>query len=298
MQPTVTFRLADETTALLGPGDIIGRSLQAALCLNEPYISEGHAMISLRSGQLALLALRGRVSVDGRRVAQLALRQGQRILLAGRLPLFVETVDVPDHVLGLRGGGLASPILPSVCSLTVNPKPELSIGFNAEADAYFWDTGVMNMRIGDGAAAQVTVGQRVTVGDYTFTLTALPIGLASRVPTEDSEEVGGPLHLILKYATVHIIAGPRRVLLTGNSARIICELASTKVPMKWQEIGRELWPHDFEDSKVMRERWDSCVARLRRKLKVARIRPDVLRATGQGLIELMLTQADTVEDLM
>jgi len=76
MHPYVSFRLPSGKLVALGPGDVIGRSDRAALCLSEPYISEAHAMVSLRSGELKLLSLRGPFSGDGQPPSQAPLPGG------------------------------------------------------------------------------------------------------------------------------------------------------------------------------------------------------------------------------
>lgn len=45
----------DDTEWLLGPGDRIGRLASAALTIDDARVSEAHAMISLRGGELRLL---------------------------------------------------------------------------------------------------------------------------------------------------------------------------------------------------------------------------------------------------
>jgi pSer/pThr/pTyr-binding forkhead associated (FHA) protein len=66
------IRLSDGRVVDLGPGDIIGRLETATLRINEPQLSEAHALVSLRGEQLVLLALRGVVSVGGRPVSSAA----------------------------------------------------------------------------------------------------------------------------------------------------------------------------------------------------------------------------------
>jgi len=44
----VWIRLPDGSLVALGHGDFIGRVWTAALVLDDPRVSEGHAMISLR----------------------------------------------------------------------------------------------------------------------------------------------------------------------------------------------------------------------------------------------------------
>ena len=63
-------------------GDLIGRVWSAALPINDGRVSEAHAMISLREGELRLLGLRGAFALHGRPTSDLALEAGQRVQLA------------------------------------------------------------------------------------------------------------------------------------------------------------------------------------------------------------------------
>lgn len=65
MQVFARFRLPDDRLVDAAPGDILGRLPTAAVRLNDPRISEAHALVSLRGRTLRLLALRGRFAVAG-----------------------------------------------------------------------------------------------------------------------------------------------------------------------------------------------------------------------------------------
>lgn len=60
-------------------------------------------------------------------------------------------------------------------------------------------------------------------------------------------------------------------------------------------IAQELWPDQPVDL-MLRKKWDVSLARLRARLKEARIRPDLLRSAGTGQLELVLRPEDHVED--
>lgn len=298
MHPLVRAKLTDGPLIELVPGDIIGRSERAALCLSEPHISEAHAMVSLRGGELKLLALRGRISVGGKPTAQVTLAPGQRVLLGSKIPLFIEEVCLPAEVLTLVGPGGAQ-VIASVCSLRVEARPFLVSGFVPESDAILWTLGSrLFVRVGDEGARELEVGQALEVSGQRFRVESRPLERATHVPTLGGPDSGTPLHLILNFDTVHIISGPQRVTLDGNAARIVCELAAIGAPVAWQEVARTLWGADGISDAVLRERWDSSLARLRRKLTSARLRHDLVHSTRVGLVELLLAPGDTVEDRM
>lgn len=299
MHPHVGFTLPSCELVDLRPGDIIGRSDRAALCLNEPYISEAHAMVSLRSGELKLLAMRGRFSVDGRPASQVTLVPGQRIVLASRVALLVARVEVPSEVLAIAVEGVAPMVLAAVCSLTLTPAPELVAGFVPEAAAVFWTSGArLFARVEDGPTRGLVPGDRLEVGGRAFAVVALPFVGPSHAPTQESHELGAPLHLVLNYDTVHLTTGSERLTLEGISARILSELAAVRAPLAWQEVARQIWGRDPISEAALRERWDSSLARLRRKLSAARLRTDLVHTTGSGLVEILLGPGDTMEDRM
>lgn len=256
-------------------------------------------MVSLRSGELKLLALRGRLSVDGKPASQATLRAGQRIVLASRAPLVVEEVVLPDEVLVLQCDGMTPLVVQAVCSLRVGSTVELVPGFVPDADATFWTSGSrLHVRVGDEAARELDKGAVLEVRGRTFRIAGQPLAARSHVGTWESAEVGAPLHLIVSYDTVKIIAGPHRLTLDGISARIVSELAAIGAPVAWQEVAREIWGRDPIAEQVLRDRWDTSLARLRRKLETARLRTDLVHSTGVGQVELLLGPGDTFEDRM
>ena len=92
------MRLPDGGRRDLGPGDIIGRMPTAALVLDDARVSEAHALITLRAGELRLLPLRGRCAVDGELVNEATLEPDMVIEPAPGLELLIEDVHLPQDV--------------------------------------------------------------------------------------------------------------------------------------------------------------------------------------------------------
>ena len=63
----------------------------------------------------------------------------------------------------------------------------------------------------------------------------------------------------------------------------------------WRVVAREIWTDDIDDNQL-RRKWDISLSRLRRKLKDARIRPNLVRPDRTGNVELFLATEDKVED--
>jgi len=312
MQALVTFRTAEGTTVQLRSGDFIGRSWNAAWRLSDPRISEAHAMVSLRGSTLKLLALRGRFAVEDRPVSEVELRVGMAIWLANDLRIEVAAITLPAEVLALEGDGLASHILSNVCSLRVEPRPTLLPGLVPDADATLWHDGLgwVVRVLGDTDASEpsspldrpldrpLVPGDSFQVAGRTFRAVSVALKLAGHLTTVSVGSVQSPLELILRYDNAHIQrAGDQPLVLGGNAARILSELADVAQPLSWEAIGKLIWPDD-SDLIAMRRKWDASLARLRQKLRENRIRADLIRADGAGNFELLLYPGDIVDHEM
>lgn len=292
MVPTVTLTLPDGTRRALIPGDIIGRMVTADLCLDDPRVSEAHALVTLRGGALQLLALRGRFSVGDGPVTEATLRAGQRLILAPGLSLDVEAVTLPDHALALQGGGLPRQLIQGVCSLYAHP-PRLVTRFLGDADAWLWSTADgLKVRVGDDAARDLVAGP-LRIGDTTFDV--VPVRAEGQQPTI-AGAVGGRLTVVAHWDTAHVQRdGADPVAFNGKQAQLISELVTIGAPVSWRDVATTLWP-DSDDDNDLRRRWDITLYRIRARLKASGVRPDLLRPDGTGNIELFLHQGDVAHD--
>ncbi|MBL8784288.1 MAG: FHA domain-containing protein [Deltaproteobacteria bacterium] len=285
----------------LGAGAIIGRSSSCALGLRDPRISEAHAMVSLRGSSLKLLALRGRFAVGDKTVSEVELVPGLVVELARDLALEVVEVVLPSAVLGLEGDGLPRQILGGISSLRAGgPRPELAPGFSSDADALLFNDGLhWTLRLAGQAPSddrELVAGDTFELGQKTFRVVLVDLDVASHRATLVTGAFDPPLHLVVRYDTVHIHrVGEPSLALDGLLARIVSELATIRLPIGWDALAKDVWA-DEDDVLALRRRWDTSVARLRRKLREARIRADLVRADGTGNFELFLLPGDTVDD--
>lgn len=296
MQAHVRLRLPDGSPAHLGHGDLIGRLWSAALHLDDARVSEAHALVSLRGGELRLLALRGRFAVDGQPATEASLAAGQTLLLAQGLSLVVEEVVLPDRVLALEADGLARQLLSGVTAVYAGAPPRLLRGHRRDAHALVWSTGVeWRVRVGEGPAAALAEGDAFTAGGVAFRAVGVPLAVAGPARTVARGSVQDPLTIISYFDTVHLhLEGRPTVQLRGQSARILAELVACGAPVSWQALAALLWPDRPEAE--LRRRWDVAVARLRGRLKSHGLRTDLVKASGDGLYELLLYPRDRVED--
>ncbi|TNF32885.1 MAG: hypothetical protein EP329_09070 [Deltaproteobacteria bacterium] len=294
MRAHVSISVGAGPPHLLVHGDVIGRLRTARLPIDDPRVSEAHALVSLRGGQLKLLALRGRLRVDEHTLTSVALAEGMRVELAPGIVLHVGEVVLPDVVVGLVGEGLPRQPLDGVRSLVLRPRPRLEVGVVAGADAVLWgeDEHYRARLPATGEELTLALGDTFTVAGRELHLVPIRLRDAS-VPST----LGGaaPLHLIASYDTVQLHQSEFSCVIGGIGARIVCELIDLGGPVAWDVLASELWGAD-EDRVDLRPRFDMAMTRLRRRLRGAGIRDDLVVLTGTGQVELVLRAGDRVED--
>ncbi len=293
----------------LPPESVIGRMSTAGFRIDDPRISEAHALVSLRGTELRLLALRGRVSVDGKPATDIKLTPGLRIILAGFYPLLVRAVSLPATFPAIIGADDATPFpaLGIVAFFPGTPVP-LRHGFDPTAAAHLWvaDDGITfrpnePLTLEDPAPTQdriLAIGDRFTVTGHTYTLTTTDLSTLGIDATVDTGHLDAALTVHLRYDTARIVgAHGRTCTLDGLRARTLAELHAIGQPIAWQELTRILWePNDLQTESQMRQRWDQLLIRIRTKLRESGIRSDLVRSVRPGLVELVLGPDDRVID--
>lgn len=298
MLPSVHLRLPDDTVTALAPGDIIGRMAAAALVLDDPRVSEGHALVSLRGAELQLLALRGMFAVDGRPASKVVLARGQRLSFADGLDLWVDAVQLPDVLAAVEGDGLPRQVLAGSTSLFPGPPPRVVPGSAPDAAAWIWSSGPRwRLRVGaDSTARDLAPGDRFEVGGRSFQMTTVRVERAGVEPTVARGRVGEPLRMVAGWDTFRIEQeGRPPVIIGGLAARLLSLLAEVEVAMSWEGLARELWPAE-PDRDNLRRRLDVTLSRLRTRLRSSGIRTDLVRSTGAGHLELVRYPGDAVVD--
>ena len=299
MRAHVRLRIDEEREVELGHGDLIGRLASAALCLDDARISEAHAMVSLRGDELMLLSLRRRFKIGGEPLAEATLRTEQVIELAPGLEVTVEDVVLPETILGVACDGQTAQPLHGVTSLFGGAEPKVLAGYQSGAEAHVWATDDRwRMRVGDDEAHPISAGQTVELSGVHFAFVEMPLGHAGVDMTRAGAAVPDPLEIIARFETVHIHrrGGQHLVSLSGVAARILSELVSFDGPASWHVIAREIWRDEDDDRMALRRKWDVNLSRLRRKLREAGVRGDLVRADGLGNFELLLYEGDRTQD--
>jgi len=293
----VKFKLGDVLLRDIGPGDVIGRIWTAALQIADPMVSEAHALVSLREGALKLLGLRGRLSIGGKSLPEVNLSVGLRVGLSPATTLEVVELRVPDALLALDLPEVGFRVLSGVALLVTQPRIDLIAGASPEAAAILWGDGLTWFARLRGGGDQVLVpGSHVVVDGFRIPVVPVAIGASGGITIANPESLERPLHLIVRYDTVHIHREDAPPLtLDGIIARIVSDLATAGVPMGWQLLANDLW-RDERDPVILRRNWDAALARLRKKLRDARVRADLVRSDHGGNFELLLARGDRIDD--
>lgn len=294
MNASVRVRLGNGDIRELGPGAILGRAWSASLQLHDPWVSEAHALVSLREGALKLLGLRGKFEVNGRVTAEVVLERGQHVRLSERTSLEILEVTVPDHLLMFESEELGRVLLSGPTSLLEDGR--VVAGPRQDAALVFWCDGEQWFgRSRDGVDQALSPGERIATGEVSGAIRLVRPAELGGATALDGSTIDTPLELVVRYETVHIHHGSSTLTLDGQLARFVSDLAVAGVPMSWTLLAAELWPTE-PDAVVLRRNWDAAMSRLRRKLREAKIRADLVRADRGGNVELFLRRGDRVVD--
>ncbi len=299
MRAFANLRGPEGTCHELVHGDIIGRLATAAMPIDDARISEAHAMVSLRERELKLIRLRGGLALEGKPVNEVTLRPGVEIVLASGISIRVESLHLPSSVLGLEGEGLPRQVVPPVASLVLGEGVRLLAGYVEHASAWLWCTGPSwRLRLADQAPTTRSLepGEQFELAGTTIHALAISLEGASQAPTRAVGGVEAPLRIEANFDTVQIHReGAAPLVLGGTHARIVSELVALDGPAHWTVIAGLLWPNSTEPE-ALRSRFDVALSRLRRKLREARVRTDLVHTDGSGQIELLLYSHDLVRD--
>lgn len=127
-------------------------------------------------------------------------------------------------------------------------------------------------------------------------VSSVTLGEVATAATRATGRIDPGLRLVARYDTVHIEQeGRAPAVVSGLGARIISELVAFGVPTPWQMVARAIYP-DIDDEWHLRQNWDRTLRRLRSMLRRKGVRDNLVRADGQGNVELVLKGDDTVVD--
>ncbi len=290
------LRLPDHRAVDVHPGDIVGRMPAAAARVDDPRVSEAHALVSLRDGRLHLLALRGPLVVRGQRVSAVALEAGTEVRLAVDLAVHALSVTTPASVLALDLGDRVIPLVGRALTLRAGPAGTEIVSHPAQADVRRMHDGRGWAAHGPGLdGAALDVGRPFLGGGRAVTPASIPLAMAGATRTRTRS----PRHTwLLAYDRLEVqtAAGPPVHVTTGKGARIVYDLhmlgAVDDHPTPWKAVARSVWQRELEDDGIsdlqLSYRWTATLKRLRADLAAAGVRDDLVVAGRSGRVSLHL----------
>jgi hypothetical protein len=279
----------------VAPGEFIGRSDLATVCVDDPRVSEAHAMVSLRGHSLKLLALRGRFMVDGKVSSEVSLGQGVEIELARGLKLQCLGVSLPSALPGVEIDGMPPFLLTGTMTFYLETPIRVTNGFDPRGDMIFWAVGNRwRASIGREPAREVAIGDRIEHNGVTLQITSHPIQNASQTATKMSLRL--PMTLYNLRSAVRIEReGEPPLLVSGIPGKIFAALLGNEQTMDWRSIAACVWPGDVSLQSALRRRFDAGLARLREKLdSLTTDGEELVRLDGAGMLTLALTAQDRI----
>ena len=298
MTAGVRLLLPNGAVHVLPLGGFLGRSVHCALRIDDPAISEAHALLSWRGGELRLIALRRRLAVQGQPVEETRVFEGDEIELAPGFVIEVLEVVLPAHVLVLEGPGLPTQLLPDVAAIGLGPPPTLSARTMPDAAAILWQSPDApppgaRIRLADGAEITPDPDGYFTLGTTRFRIRATPTGSVADAATGRPSEREALL-VRIDGDVVHLRVGSREVDFQGVQGRLLRLLAVAGVAYDWAPLASRVWT-DRADWDLLRSRLDTTVSRIRRRLKTVGFAPSLLRTNGAGGFVLALEPRDVVD---
>jgi hypothetical protein len=284
------------------PGDVIGRLHTSVVPLQDPRVSEAHALVSFRAGELWLLALRGRLRVrqsdgESRVQAEVRLRPGLRIEFTPDSILHVEAVELPTVLVGIAAPGIAPHVPLGVQSVVEGPDGlALMPGPDRHALATVWADGdVIIVHRVDAPLVELGVDEALEIGGHRLRAVRLHRA-GGEVPATERGGIHEALTIVARYDNVELrrTSAPAEVL-GGQLARAISEVIALGGVTRWDLVASTLWPGEPPHA-PLRSRWDALMTRLRRTLRARGLRDDLLVQSGTGEVALKRYPDDVIVD--
>lgn len=297
MTPFARLRTPDGRVVAVSPGGLIGRVATAALRLDDPRISEAHAMLSLRNRRLCLVTLRGSVQVGGLPADTVELQAGMEIRLAADLSVVVEEIVVPDSVLALELEARLTPLSGEVWSVLAGHPPEVVPRLVPRAQAWIWSSGSdWRVSVTGGRPRSFEDGVVVDVGGLRLCARTVSIEALESTPTKSRGRLHPPLAIRITLSEARITPEGRPTLIvTGHGAQILSELADYQEPVRWTLVANTIWPTEDDEGRL-RINWDRNLRLLRSRLREHGVRDDLVSPDGHGNVSLRLFPGDTLEN--
>lgn len=273
----------------LVPGELIGRSDQAAICLDDPRISEAHAMVSLRGQGLKLLPLRGRFRVDGETVHEVLLSAGLCVELAPDLFMLCVEVILPNSVLSVVFSNLPRIVPSGTTTLYLTPRPRIKHGYDPSGAAILWAVGGRwRIHLAErGETLELESDLTMELGGERLELRQVPL-LDTVYPSTRSTLEDPPKLERCGNGVKAWLDGPeeRCVLITGIPGKICAALLDAGNSASVQEIIEVVWEGDLSTPSALRKRFDMGLSRLRERFTELGFEAAMIQLDGTGTLTL------------
>jgi hypothetical protein len=276
----------------LGPGETIGRSHLAGMCIEDPRVSEAHALLSLRGDALMLLPLRGRFRVDQKVATEIILEAGMRVELAPDIEIECLEVIVPPILPGIEVPGLPPFVPVGTTSVWLDPV-RIARGYHGDANVVFWAVGTDWKATVGPTVHCVEPGLEISFGDQSIRI--LETRLRESALTRTRQVLKGSVTWRPGIDAVRLQSVDRApVTIGGVPGRILNTLLRVEPSMHWHAIAAHVWPGDASMEQSLRKRFDVGLLRLRDRLSTV-IEDELITLNGHGMVTLQLRPHDVVE---
>lgn len=266
---------------ILYPGSIIGRLAKADLRIDDPRISEAHALISLRGNSLKMLALRGSLTIKERIRGETVLDKDMEIKLTDEHVLKVVSVHLPEYVLTVQYQDETISLTETEMSIHINP---LRFEKNILSTAVFWvwqsGEAWWYQRVGSPETKQPIPLETTTIDTFTFSFCKL---IDSGFHTE-SNKLRPPLKMAISTDVTQITFNNRFAVFTGRQHDVIKALADLTIKQNIPAVSKDtltetLWPN----YKTQDKNWHMANRRLKEAFKEAGL-PQNLIVSNNGTL--------------
>lgn len=291
MQSSAWLTIDGGSPVAVLPGEYVGRSPRAALCISDPRVSEAHALVSLRGGALWLLGLRGRFRVEGVVLSEVELVPGIRVDLTPETSICCHAIELPERMMAVTIPELGRPVLTGTASLVAGKPPRLLPGLVPDAAAVFWSLGEQwYLRQSNGQDTPLEPGTPQVVDGLRLTPVLVRPARGSR--TRTVPQTGPCLEVRIGPQGVLVRADGHgeRARLGGVHGRLLGALLAADEPVHWTDLCHRIWPDDRSELGSLRNRLDVAVTRLRQRLRELDLHGINVSFDGLGHVRVVVAE--------
>lgn len=283
---------------VLNPGDFIGRANTAAMYIDDPRVSEAHAMISLREHCLKLLSLRGRFRHNGKVLTEVHLRPGMILELAEGVEVVCEEVYLPQTALGLLlwPGPLEVPLSGTTTVYIEGGQATVRRGHDPNGDLVIWAAGHdWRAQVKGQKNRSLTCGDKLMIREVEIEIVKVSLSVMSQDRTLSQIRGALTLRHSINRVTILTDVGPPHII-SGIPGKLLASLLARGGAADWRDVVSDVWPNDLSSASSLRRRFDTGLRRLRETMsRLVSTAEDFLKLDGAGILMISLGREDRIE---